>query len=127
MQLPEHVSFTASARAKLSITLSLPCEPLRLRPVEFLVVDQDMEETILGRSLLRCLGFDHGDDLEKVRDKMDNADVESLMNSSPESDTFKIASLPKYKGLWYNSTEEDPLPASDSISEDVVVVDNSDV
>ena len=127
VQLPDQVSFSASARLKLSITLSLPCVPLRLRRVEFLVVDQDMDEILLGRPLLRCLGFDLGDHLEKFRDKIDNADVESLMNSSPEGDTFKIASLPQYKGLWYNSTEEDPIPASDSITEDASVMDNSDV
>ena len=43
VQLPEHVSFTASARRKLSITLSLPCGPLLVRRVEFLCVDHDME------------------------------------------------------------------------------------
>ena len=127
VKLPEHVSFTASAVFKLPITLFLPCGPFRLRRVEFLVVHQDMDNILLGRPLPRCLGFNLGDHLEKVRDKMDNADVESLMNSSPEGDTFKIASLPHYKGLRYSSTEEDPIPPSDSITEDVIVMDNSDV
>ena len=45
---------------------------------------------------LRCLGFDLGEHLEKVKDKLDNADVESPMNSSPEGDTFKIARLPQF-------------------------------
>ena len=65
VQLPEHVSFTASARVKLSITRSLPCGTVGDRRVEFLVVDQDMNEVLLGRPLLLCPGFDLCHHLEK--------------------------------------------------------------
>lgn len=58
---------------------------------------------------------------------MDNADVESLMNSSPENDTFKIGSPKQYKGLWCNSTEKDEISASDGMTEDVSVMNNSNV
>ncbi len=52
-------SFTASARAWLTIRSSLHCGTLRLKKVEFfLVVDQEMDEVILGRPLLKALGYD---------------------------------------------------------------------
>lgn len=82
LKLLDTVQFTASARVKLSIIISLPCGPLRPRLVEFLVVDQDMDELLLRRPLLRCLGFDLGNHLEKIRTEIDNAENDSLMLSS---------------------------------------------
>ena len=57
IKLAGNVAFTASAIVKLRITISLPCGPLRLRNVELLVIDQPMDEILLGRPLLRCIGF----------------------------------------------------------------------
>ena len=69
LNLPKHLPFTASARAKLDILLELPCGPLLLRNTPCLVVDQEMEEILLGRPLLRSLGLDLDSLLTKlVRD-----------------------------------------------------------
>ena len=82
IKLPGGVPFPASAIVKFCITISLPCGPLRLRNVEFLVIDQPMDEILLGRPLLRCLGFDLDTPLEGIRTKMDNANVSSSMSES---------------------------------------------
>lgn len=72
-----------------------------------------MEEVLLGRPLLQCLGFDLERHLAQVRTFFENADVSQLMpqvhkqfagGSHP-----KIASLPAYQGLEYNRTDDDPI------------------
>ena len=71
-------AFTASATVKLCITITLLCGPHRLRNVEILFIDQPMDEILLGRPLLRCLGFDLDTQLEGIRTNMGNADISSL-------------------------------------------------
>ena len=63
--------FTAS----MKVRIKLPCGPLRLRNVDFWVTDQDMDEVLLGRHLLKCIGFDLDQHLASVRRKFDNIDV----------------------------------------------------
>lgn len=43
---------------RADIQVSLPCVMLSLRNVDFWVVEQDMNDVLLGRSLIICLGFD---------------------------------------------------------------------
>ena len=132
IQLPGDVQFTASAFVKLCITISLPCGHLRLRNVDFLVSDQPMDDILLGLPLLRCLGFDQDTHLERIRPKMDNADISTLMSEAINTEDMgracKSASIfPQYKGLWHNSTEEDPIQPPDSITEDITATDTSEV
>lgn len=115
--LPDSSNATTSAMVKLSITIQLPCGPLRLRRVEFLIVDQDMTEVLLGRPLLKCLGFDLGSHLAKFREKFDNANIDDLFRSINSTDALssnnvrqsRLSSLSTYEGLWYNRTEDDPI------------------
>ena len=132
VKLPENVAFTASATVNLCIKISLPCGPLRLRNVEFLVIDQPMDEILLDGPLLRCLGFDLDTHLEGIRTKMENADISSLMSESiNKADTGRACraanTFPEYKGLWYNKAEEDPIQPPDSITEDITLTDISEV
>jgi hypothetical protein len=59
------IEITADRMVKMNIVISLPCGQLRLRRVEFLVVDQEMDEVLLVRPLLAALGFDLTSHLEK--------------------------------------------------------------
>ena len=87
IKLPDGVPFTASASVKIDVRISLPCGPLRLRNVQFMVTDQDMEEILLGRPLLKCLGFDIH--LESVRQTFDNLDVSHAMATKINCDERK--------------------------------------
>ena len=111
---PDHPCLTAVGRGKFNITISLPCGPLRLRKVPFLVVEDKMDEVILGRPLLKSLGFDLDEHLEKVRRQLGSTSLdpnEQVIQSTSESSDLRIAS---YKGLWYNDLETDPVPPLDT-------------
>ena len=132
IKLPGNVAFTASAIVKLCITISLPCGPLRLRNVEFLAIDQPMDEILLGRLLLRCLGFDLDTHLEGIRTKMDNADLSSLTSESINTaDTGRACraadTFLEYKSFWYKKAKEDPIQPPDSITTDTTLTDISEV
>jgi hypothetical protein len=71
------VEITVDSMVRMNIMISLPCGPLRLRRVEFLVVDQEMDEVLLGRPLLAALGCDLTSHLEKVFDQVDDMDISS--------------------------------------------------
>ena len=120
IKLPDGVPFTESASVKIDVRISLPCGPLRLRNVQFMVTGQDMEEILLGRPLLKCLGFDLDIHLESVRQTFDNLDVSHAMATKINSDerkkieSSKLCSLKNYKGLWYDTVEDDPVPPVDS-------------
>lgn len=104
-------TFTASGKVKLDITVCLPCGPLRLRKVEFLVIDQDMDELCLGRPLLKCFGFNLDSHLAKVRTDFDGADISELMSTAPESHGTQAKSISSadYKGVWYDQADDDPI------------------
>ena len=98
-------SITASVKASLNVTVGLPCGPLRLRKVEFLVIDQDMDDVLLGRPLLKYLGFNLETNLETVRHKYNNADISYLMAHPGDEyhgteQQGKAAAIAPYTGLW---------------------------
>jgi hypothetical protein len=76
----------------MNIVISLPCGPLRLRRVEFLVV-----EVLLGRPVLAALGFYLTPHLEKVFEQVDDMDISSDVGASGSSG--KMASMSSYTGL----------------------------
>ena len=132
IKLPGDVPFTTSSVVNLCITISLPCGPLRLRNVEFLVVDQQIDEILLGRPRLKCLGFDLDSHMQRIQTTMDNADISSLMSDSMKTnnagDSLKAANIIlQYKGLWYDSIEDDPIPFSNGITEGIATSDTSGV
>jgi hypothetical protein len=63
------------------LTASLHCGPLRLRSTEFLVVDDEMDEILLGRPLLKTLAFDMADH--------PNANRSALQDTVASTDFFE--------------------------------------
>jgi hypothetical protein len=62
-------SVVVRQQAQLTTTIHLSEGPLRLRNVRWLVSENDMNEVLLGRPLLKTLGLDAPTHLEAVRDK----------------------------------------------------------
>ena len=90
----------AKRKARLSLTLQLPEGPMRLRNVEFLVLDQDMPDVLLSRPLLHSLGFNLDSHLARVRERYHDADFahvthddSSQSSHDSTSTTCKLASL----------------------------------
>jgi hypothetical protein len=119
------VEITAESIIRCNIVLNLPCGPLRLRRVEFLIIDQEMDEVLLGRPLQASLGFDLTSHLEKVFDSIDNMDT----SAEALGDGFmpKIASLSSYAGLRYDITDDDPVPSLCSAGKDMADVDIAEI
>ena len=105
-----------------ALRIKLPYGPLRLRNVYFWVTDQDMDEVLLGRPLLKCIGFDLDQHLASVRRKFDNIAVAEKIAKEfntrlpiHKDKTKRICSIKSYKGLCYDLTEcgsVDPVPAA---------------
>ena len=112
IKMPRNIKIIASSKARLSIKLVLPCGPLRVRRVEFLIIDKDMYEIFLGRPLLKCMGFDLESHLEKVRNKFDDADIGAMMTENLDSEPLNGTALNRfanYTGLRYDSVDDDPI------------------
>ena len=94
---------TASRQVELTLTIIIPgCElPVRLKNVSFVVVDQGMTESIIGRPLLKTLGFDLNEHLKSVRDRIDGMSVEDIK-------VAKQASI-SYQGTRYRDCNDDPV------------------
>jgi len=106
------VKFTASRSVVLSITIVLPGSniPVRIRGIEFIVVDQPMDEVLLGRPFLKAIGFDLNRHLEEVRDKVHDRDINKLQDN-----IAKMRAM-SYQGLAYQSTDDDPIELPEAIS-----------
>ncbi len=105
-------TFSTSKSAVLNITLILPGSNIRvrIRGVKFYVVDQDMDECLLSRSLLQSMGFNLKDHLERVHHMIDGKHVDDLNPS-----TIKAAAL-KYGGLSYDDADDDPIQLPEGLS-----------
>jgi predicted aspartyl protease len=55
----------ANAEVIVDIKIQLPCGPLCLRRVPFVIIEAEMDEALLGRPLLEILGFCIDDHFEK--------------------------------------------------------------
>jgi hypothetical protein len=119
------IEITADRMVRMNIVISLPCGPLRLRHVGFLVVDQEMKEVLLGWPLLAALGFDLTSHLEKVFDQVDDMDISSDAGAS--SSSGKMASTSSYAGLRYDCTEDDTVKPLGFAGKDMAEVDMADV
>lgn len=112
-KLPKNVSFTASSTIKIDVQVILPCGKLLLRNTPFLVVDQEMDEVLLGRPLLKHIGFDLNDhltELVKEEKEFDISDSINTVDFAPK----KIYSLHGYRGLWHNQIDDDPIRQNDA-------------
>lgn len=106
------VTFSASKSVVLTITLLLPGSNIRLRirGVRFHIVDQEMDETLLSRTLLQSMGFNLNDHLERVHHMINDKHVDDL-----DPQQIKAASI-KYKGLSYDDADDDPIDLPDDFS-----------
>jgi hypothetical protein len=61
-------------QAQLTVVLHLSAGPLRLRNVRWLVTENEMDEVLLGRPLLKALGLNAPAHLEAVRESYQDLD-----------------------------------------------------
>lgn len=90
----QNTTITANSVIRADLTLELNCGPLKLRNTEFLVVEQGMSELLLGRPLLKAIGFDLEDHLDTNRDVLHNTEFETNLLgtlNSRSGGTFKAA------------------------------------
>jgi predicted aspartyl protease len=62
----------------MTATLHLSAGTLRLRNVRWLVSENDMDEVLLGRPLLKTLGLDASTHLAAVRDNFHDLDCSKI-------------------------------------------------
>ena len=105
------IPFTASKRVEISITIFLPGSklPLRVHKVPFIVVDQKMDETIIGRPFLKRIGFNLHDHLIRSQCRIDGKNFEDI-----DTEEVKLAAL-SYRGLQYNAVDDDPIVLPESV------------
>lgn len=105
------VQFTASKRIEISITIMLPGSklPLRVHKVPFLIVDQNMDEAIIGRPFLKRIGFDLHDHLIRSQCRINGKNFEDI-----DTEEIKLAAL-SYRGLQYNAVDDDPIVLPESV------------
>ena len=108
----EREAFSASKSIVLNVILVLPGSNIRvrIRGVKFYIVDQDMDECLLSRSLLQSMGFNLKDHLERVHHLIDGKHVDELDPQSIKAAAFK------YCGLSYNDADDDPIQLPEGIS-----------
>jgi hypothetical protein len=68
------VEVQVTKQAQLTVELLFPAGPLRLRNVCWLVAENDMDEILLGRPLLKELGLDAPAHLAAVREELHDRD-----------------------------------------------------
>jgi hypothetical protein len=74
----EGMATEVKQQAQLTVELQLSAGPLRLRNVQWLVVEQEMDEVLLGRPLLNELGIDAPTHLASVRDMFQDLDCSKI-------------------------------------------------
>jgi hypothetical protein len=75
------IAATVKEQAQLTIELHLSAGPLRLRNVKWLVTDNDMDEVLLDRPLLKAVGIDAPSHLEAVRDDYQDLDCSKIASA----------------------------------------------
>ena len=101
-------SVTATKKARVSTTLQLPEDPMRLRNVEFLVLEEDMPNVLLSRPILLSLGFNLNAHLARVRAKLHDQDFSHIVFVADEQMMAENTPQPqgKLSKLLQNSAEE---------------------
>jgi hypothetical protein len=102
------VNIKANSIVATHLTMYLNCGPLRLRSTEFLVVDDEMDEALLGRPLLKTLGFDLDDHLNANRSALQDTVASTDLFGTLNSTAGKLARS-SYTGLMHDSADVDPV------------------
>ena len=69
-------------QAQLTVDLNLVAGPLRLRRCNWLIVEQGMDEVLIGRPLLEALGLNACEHLSSVRDEYQDMDCSTIPSAS---------------------------------------------
>ena len=106
------LSFTASRSAKLNITIVLPGPgiPVRIRGVEFCVVDQPMDEVLIGRPFLNTIGFNLNDHLNNIHKHIHEKTIEEIDTANLKAVTSE------YRGMSYQESYDDPIGLPDGVT-----------
>ena len=101
----DQTKFTSSAKARVTFTIYLPDSsiPLRVRGVEFIIVNDKMDEILLGRPFLNIIGSDLSEHLQRIHPLIQNKHEDEI-----DSNKINLA-ITKYKGLSYRDTDDDPI------------------
>lgn len=73
----------AAERVQLTLTLQLEAGPLRMRNVQFLVLEEDFDEVLLGRPIMNMLGIDVTEHLNTVRVEFNDMDFSEVHSIGP--------------------------------------------
>ena len=68
----------AKQKARVSTTLRTPQGPMRLKNIEYLVMDNDMSDVLLSRPILQSLGFNLDSHLARIKDKFHDVDMSHI-------------------------------------------------
>ena len=101
----DQTKFTSSAKVRLTFKFSLPGSniPVRVRGVEFIIVNDEMDEILLGRPFLNKIGFDLSEHLRRIHPFIHDKHVDEI-----DPDKIKLATA-QYKGLSYEDADDDPI------------------
>lgn len=115
--------FSSSKKTRLSIIIMLPGSslPLRIHGVPFYIVDQEMDEILLGRRFLHQIGFNLKDHLVRVASALNGKDFDHV-----NSEEVKISSA-KYFGMRYNAIEDDPITIPEGVGANIGKDDPSEL
>jgi hypothetical protein len=105
---------TAKSIFRADLTLQLNCGPLILRQTEFLVLDQEMSEILIGRPLLKAIGFDLEAHLETNRDVLNNSTFGTNLLNTVNTRSFGKAARSSYSDLQCNTADSDPVPPTET-------------
>lgn len=103
----------AASMIRSDVMLQLNCAPLRLRNIEWLILEDDMSEILLGRPLLKAIGFDVDEHLESNHAVLDGKEFDTDLLSQVNSlsnPNGKLARSSYYKGLISTDADVDPVP-----------------
>jgi hypothetical protein len=84
------ISAQVTRQAQLTVVLQLSAGPLRLRKVRWLVEDNEMDEVLIGRPLLKTLGMDAAEHLSAVGDEFQDLDCASIQPGPPTSKLSRL-------------------------------------
>jgi hypothetical protein len=84
------ISAQVTRQAQLTAVLQLSAGPLRLRKVRWLVADNEMDEVLIGRPLLKTLGMDAAEHLSAVRDEFQDLYCALIQPGLPTSKLSRL-------------------------------------
>lgn len=107
--------FSISKLEKFDFVIALPGSNITLRicVVEFFVVDQSMDEFILGSPFLDKIGFYLKKNLVEVKDRIKDMELDKI-----DTKEVKIAAM-KYSGTSYTDVDDDPIRLPEGVSDGI--------